>query len=276
MTLTMDMIDLSMMYYLLKATTTTDDTPSASLYTHVYATTTAQTSPPPTFQMVYKIVNYESGNNINTLFVGCTLAGVAISIRPGSPVQLTLDIKFAKTIASNSPVALTDYPSFGTLVNYTFERTEITVKKGGTAYPGTVRGLDIVYLDGTVLHKPANEEYASEAINGNPDIQLKIDFAPKDETWSADTLTAPLAPATASDLDITVKMYRHTTNDYTEFAFEKLWCIDTPDGTWDFEIETAILMQHTPTFIIKPTAFETGAKLTITEVNALDDDRYET
>ena len=49
MTLTVDMIDLSMLYYLTKACATADDTPSASFYTHVYATTTAQTSPPKSF-----------------------------------------------------------------------------------------------------------------------------------------------------------------------------------------------------------------------------------
>jgi len=275
MTLTMDMIDLSMMYYLCKACTTADG--EAPVYVHSYVTTTAQTSPPPSFQMVYKIVNYESGNNINALFVGCVLSGVAISIPREGPVQLTLDIKFARVIASNSPVALTAYPDWGVLQEYHIDRTEWSIKKNGTAYPGEILSADIVYNDGTVLHKAANSEYATEAINGNPDIQVRLTFAPKDETFAADTMTAPLAPATASHIDIVIKMYRGTAgDDYTEFNFEKMWCIDSADGTWDFEIETAILMQHQTTFIIKPASFETGAQLTITERNALDDDRYET
>lgn len=270
MTLTMDMIDLSMLYYLTKACTT------AGAYTHTYTTTTAQTSPPPSFQMVYKIVNYESGNNVNALFVGCVLSGVAISIKPGSPVQLTLDIKFAKVIASNTPVALTNYPSFGTLTAYHFDKTEITIKKGGAEYPGSVLGCDIVYLDGTVLHKSANEEFASEAINGNPDIQVRLDFAPKDETYAADTMTTPLEPATASDIDIFIKMkIGDGSVYYTSFAFEKMWCIDSADGTWDFEIESAIMMQHSTTFIIKPSAFEAGAQLQIVDANIFDAVRYE-
>ncbi|MCJ7481519.1 MAG: hypothetical protein MUO31_00985 [Thermodesulfovibrionales bacterium] len=273
MTLTMDMIDLSMLHYLCKACTTTDNTP-AGYYTHAYVTTTAQLSPPPTFQMVYKIVNYESGNNINALFVGCVLSGVAISIPQNGKAQLTLDIKFARVIASNTPVALTTYPDWGVLKAY--DHATMTIKKTDTSYPGTILSADIVYNDGTVLFKPVNELYASEALNGNPDIQVRLNFAPKDETFAADTMTAPLAPATASDIDISIKLWRNITTDYTEFAFEKCWCIDSADGTWDFELETAIMMQHSTTFIIKPVTFETGAKLTITEVNSLDDDRYET
>lgn len=272
-TLTTDMIDLSMLYYLTKACTTTDNIP-IGYYTHVYATTTPQTSPPPTFQMIYKIVNYESGNNINALFVGCTLSGIAISKPQEGKAQLTLEIKFARVIPSNIPVALTAYPSWGTLKAY--DHATMTIKKLGVAYPGTLLSADIVYNDGTALFKPANELYASEAINGNPDIQVKIVFAPKDKTYAADTMTAPLAPATASDIDITIKLWRHITNDYTEFAFEKCWCIDPGDGTWEFELETIIMLQHTTTYIVKPVAYEAGAKLTITEVNLLDDDRYET
>jgi len=257
MTLTLDMIDLSMMYYLCKACSTNDG--AAPVYVHTYATTTAQTSPPPSFQMLYKIENYEAGNNIVKLFTGCVLSGVAISIPEDGPVQLTLDIKFANVITG---LALTSniYPGFGTLKNYTIDRTEITIKKNGTDYPGAVHSADIVYNDGTVLDKPANELYASEAINGNPDIQVSLAFAPKDHTFAADTLTAPLAPAVASHIDIVIKMYRGD-DDYTEFNFEKVWCIDSADGTWDFELESAIMLQFTTTFIVKPAAFETGAKL---------------
>ena len=152
----------------------------------------------------------------------------------------------------------------------------MSIKKGGVAYPGSILSADIVYNDGTVLFKPANELYATEPLNGNPDIQVRLDFGTKDETFSEDFMTAPLAPATASDVDISIKPYRNATNDYTEFVFEKVWCIDSPDGTWDFELESLIMMQHSNTFIIKPVAYEAGAQLTITEVNALDDDRYET
>ena len=116
--------------------------------------------------------------------------------------------------------------------------------------------------------------YATEAINGNPDIQVRIDFAPKDKTYSADTLTTPLEPATASDVNITIKLYRDSTLDYTEFKFEHVWCIDSADGTWDFELETAIMMKHSTTFIIKPVTYEADAKLTITEQNALTSARY--
>ena len=200
---------------------------------------------------------------------------MAISIpKSGEKAQLTLTIKFARAIASNTPVALTSYPSWGTLKAYNL--ATMTIKKGGVAYPGEILSADIVYNDGTMLHKPANSEYAEEAINGNPDIQVRINFAPKDETFDADTLTTPLEPDAASDVDIVIKPYRDSTLDYTEFSFEKCWCIDSADGTWDFELETAILLQYSPTFIVKSTTYEAGAKLTITEQNVLDDDRYET
>ncbi len=63
---------------------------------------------------------------------------------------------------------------------------------------------------------------------------------------------------------------------YTSFDFQNVWCIDSGDGTWDFEIETAIMMQHTNTFVIKPEDYEADAKLTIIDANVFDATRYET
>ena len=82
----------------------------------------------------------------------------------------------------------------------------------------------------------------------------------------------PPEPETASDIDITIKTSRNTTSDYLQFAFEKLWSID--QGDIDFSFQDYYLMGNV-TYILKPTTYETGAKLTITEVNALDDDFYE-
>jgi hypothetical protein len=274
--ITMDMIDLSLMYYLCKACTTTDDSPSAGKYTHVYASTTARTVPPPSFGLLWVNTNNDTDNNLIYLYTGCVARSVKITGGlDQNTIQIQLEVYFANCVTGT---ALTNpgYPAFGTLKNYTFDRTSITYKKGGVSYAGLCNNFEITYDDGTNTHKQANSLYPDEAHNGNRHIQINLGFAPKQIEAIQDTLTNPLAPATASDLDITVKMYRDATNDYTEFAFEKLWAINTPDGTWDYEVQGTRYLHQAPNFILKPTDFEAGAKLTITEVNALDDDRYET
>ena len=280
MTLTMEMIDLSILYYAVKGCTTTDDSPSGGLYTHVYATSTTRATTVPSFAIYQRITNDDSGNTMLHLYTGCVIHGFAITAGLDGVAQLTLDIRFANVVTANQLVTGgggTGEPGFGVLKAYTLDYTSITYKYATTSYPGSCHGFEITYIDGTVVHKVAGDEFPSEALNGPRDIRVILDFSPKSTKAITDTLIAPIDPTTSdTDLDITIKMYRNATNDYTEFAFEKLWCINTPDGTWDFQIEDAIFLTQKPEFILKPTSFETGAKLTITEVNALDDDRYET
>lgn len=273
-TLDTDMLDFSWMYYLCKACTTTDNTPGAGYYTHVYATTTAQTSPPPSFQLILQYGNYEAGNIITVLLTGCVITGCVINASENSaPIKAAWSISFANAIAGTS---LTSWPTFGTLHAMLLAKTSVTLAKGGTDYPGKAIGFTIQYLDKTYLPKGANEEHPNEAVNGNPDIHLKIDYAIKDETLIQDIITSPLAAATASDVDCTIKMYQDATNYYVQFAFEKLWG-HAGECAYDFarvDGQTALAIH--PEYIIKPAEFETGAVLTITEVNNKDDDRYET
>ena len=276
-TLSGNMLDCSMLYYLTKACTTTDNSPSGGLYTHVYATTTAQAATPPTFSLLIKFVNAESGNNIFVLLLGCHLTALAITgSKDNKKIQGSLSIEFASAIAGAD---LTTWPTFGTINPYLWGRTKIDYKKGATAYPGSILGFEIIYDDGSMLNTIVDNETANEVLNGNPDIRVGLNFVPKDETHFEDTTKAPLAPATASDINITIKMYRSkpeaSSTDYTQFAFEKLWNIEDA-GDWGFALRRLTALNHATKFIIKPAGYETGAKLTITEVNALTDDRYET
>lgn len=274
--LTLDMIDLSMLYFMVKGCTTTDDTPSAGKYTHVYANTTARTHPVPSFALYERVTNADTDNNFYYLYTGCVVHSFTITGGISqNTIQLVIDLRFANVVAATALTSPGE-PTFGTLSNYTFDRTSITFTKATVAYAAGVHGFRITYIDGTVLDKAANEIYPGRAAHGNRDIQCGLDIAPMQIEVLQDLLTSPLAAATASDLDLTIKMYRDATNDYTQFAWEKIWSINTPDATWDLEIEGNKYLTLSPDFIIKPTAYETGAKLTITEVNALDDDRYET
>ena len=225
LTLSMEMIDLSLLYYAVKGCTTTDDTPSASKYTHVYATTTTRATTVPSFALYHRITNDDGDNTMLHLYTGCVIHGFVITGQLDGVISITLDIRFANVVTATQ---LTTEPSFGVLKPYSMVYTSVTYAKGGTAYEGGCHEFETTYIDGTVLHRAANDEFPAEALNGPRDIRVMIEYAPKQVECLNDTLITPLAAATASDVDITIKMYRNTTNDYTQFAFEKLWCINTP------------------------------------------------
>ena len=270
-TISSNMIDLSMLKQLTKACTNSD---AEGVYTHTYALTTAQGDPPASFWMWFKFTNTEAGNSIYINLYGCVLQKVHVGghvVGHGpAPIEMTYEINFA---AAGIGLALTTEPSFGTLKNYLMSSTSITLTKGGAAYPGKAMGFSIDYNDNTYLHKARNEVNPEEALNGNPEIKLHVDYLPKNETLFEDTIKTPLAPATGSDIDVTIKMYRHATDDYTEFAFEKLWNIEG-DFAYLFSYMNTALAEMSLDYIIKPVGYEAGALLTITEKNAKLATRY--
>jgi len=267
------LMDFSLMYFLCKACTTTDATPGAGKYTHVYATSTARTATPPSFQLVRKLENDTAAQGIWLLYTGCVCSYAKISGSVGSNVlQGTFRIKFANQIYSETDLSGTQTARSG-LRAYTYDTTAITFTKATAAYQADKMGFEIEYDDGTMLVKADNETLPGRAYNGPRKITCKLTMTPKEKAVLYDFALNDLAPLTASDLDCTIKTSRNATNDYLSFAFEKLIHIDRPD--WSFSQNDYHLTMDVP-MLIKPTSHETGAKLTITEVNVLTDDRYET
>lgn len=263
------MYDLSMMYFLWTACTTADDTPSGGLYTHTYATTTARAARPPTFPMVYKLVNDAAANAQDewVLYTGCTFKKAVITGNPNERLDLQITIEFAKETVGGT--ALSSEPYTTLTRAFDFDDAVITFTKATVAVPGVCDWWQIIIDNGSMLDKAGGETYAERASNGPRKVQLKMKwrfFSKPTELVNED------APADADDLDCTIKISRNTTSDYEQFAFEKLWNEAAEDGSWDWN---DYKMNQMLNLTIKPTARETGAKLTHTAVNALTDARYE-
>lgn len=268
-TLSGELHDFSLMYFLCKACTTADDTPGAGQYTHTYASTTARTASPPSFALFYKLVNDDSGQTKLRLYTGCVVQSCEISGTEGGMINASFTIAFTKLWEGT---ALNTYPTAQTTNIFDVGKAVVSYTKATTAYTGKCINFTIRYDDGTYLHKATGEEYPGEALNGRRKVTVTLNWMPHTKNHIDDVITTPLGATAASDLDITIKISRDTSTDYLEFAFEKVWNTEYDDPDWDDRDK----LSHKCTFICKSAAYETGAKYTITEVNALDDDRYET
>lgn len=231
-------------------------------YTHTYITTTARPiTPPPSLEILQSMAHGSAARH--WLYVGCIVSGVQLIASAGS-VRATWNLQSARRItgqALSSPmaaVAMRPYP--------TSNSTTVTLTRGGTAVSGQPRQVLLSYSDGTTLPTDClGTLYPPYAIHGPRDITCQILWDPTDldiEDWLADT-----PASTAVDNDLTLKFSRDTTDDYLEFAFEKI-------AVESFSYQVGQTLQWSSTFRLKPASFETGAKLTITEKNAWDSTRY--
>lgn len=265
--LTGEIRDLSQMLYYFGTCTTTDNSPTTGYYTHVFTTTTARPSTPPSFQLLYKLVNETGSESFWTLFTGCIVTQVSISATKTNAYQATVTIEFANAIAASVPNA---EPTPRAVENMHIDQTAITITKATTAYQIVTQGFTINITTGFYLHAAAGEDRAGRALKRKRDFRVILNILSMQKIAMTDF--EDLDPAAASDLDITFTYTRLATYDVITWAWEKMWSI-TNEYDWG---ESDYHLQGTHEFLIKPTTFETGAKLTVTEVNSLDDDRYET
>jgi hypothetical protein len=239
-----------------------------SAHSHQFLTTTARPSTPPSFQLLYKLVNDTGAESSWTLFVGCIITQVELTAAKNSPWTATFTIEFANAIAG---VALTSEPDPRSLENIHIDRTVISITHATTAYQCFVNSFSITIVTGFYLQKAAGEIRAGRALRRMRDFKLRMDIVAMEKIVLTDFEdTDPTA--TTTDLDVTLTYTRVTSYDTLTFAFEKVWAIGV---SYDWA-ENDYHLQGAVEFMIKPTTFETGAKLTITEINSLDDDRYET
>lgn len=276
----------SMMYYGNKGCTTYDNlrpasagedpptTAAAGVYTHIYDTTEARTNPAPVFYIVIKMVNDEaaSANDQWTFLKRAFIMKREIwgDVESGLVYQ-KLYIGFMEHAYSTT--AVTTLPYFeGSLDVFKYEQSAVSFTKGGVEYAGICHAWKIIWDEHTKPHKGPNEQYAQRAMNGWREIEVWIDrfLVRQNEVWRENEEDDP---TTDDDKDITITLTRTTNTDYIRYAFEKVWCFTNPDFDWydDYTLETTNLG-----FIYKPTEYESGGQLHETEVNALDDDRYET
>lgn len=262
-----DMDAFSLLYFLCSGCTTTDDTPAAGYYTHVYATSTARTIPPPTTQVLIRQENATAGENINRLWVGAALRRAEVSWAAGTIPQARYEFEAARAVTQ---VALNSYPTFPAHPAYPnlddgAAGTDF-IKKATAAYNGAISGFRLVYDNGARLFRGCGGSYPLDVRTGKRSIMLETLQLVEDDTLFADS--HGLDPTAANDVDITLRLYRNTTNDYVQFAFEKLQPIRCVSSLYD-----DFIYQLTTQWVLNP--HETGNKLTITVVDDLDDDRYE-
>jgi len=266
MSLQGEVYNFSQLYFLCGGCSTTG--PVNSYYTHTYATTTARAATPPTFQLLYKLGNDNASNTKIWLYTGCVLKRCTIYSQQNDKVNCAMEIQFANVVAGTA-LTTPGYPAQPLYVA-SFENAAITYNIGGVSYGAKVVGFHIEYDGGAFLHKAAGEEYPGEPLNGWRKIAVKVDVVPLSDADYSDANTA--AAATASDIDITITITMTNGNVIT-FAFEKLWGSDPNSGTF---VYNDYYLQRSHTFVLKPVAYEAGAKLTITDYNLFDKSRYET
>lgn len=260
--LTGELYNLDWIKPLMGACSTTG--PSGSDYTHTYITTTARASYPPSFQLLEKIVNDTSANNKYLLHVGCVIVRCDLKGDQNNLITATFTVMFARTITG---LALNTFPPLlHTERCHDFENATVTHNVGGSAYNNSVKGWTIVINNNVQTDRAAGELYPDRALWGFREISIGLDLTPKD--W-ADFTDAETDPATAKDIDITIKMSRNTTSDYLQFAFEKLWVLTYDAGTYS---HLNRYLRRQLTYILN--TYESGYKLTITQVDQKTNARF--
>lgn len=269
-TLTGDLIDFSLLYFLCKACTTTDNDP-VGYYTHEYVSTTAR-STAVSFQIFNKHVNPTGAQSILKLLVGAIVTKIVISGSQNGNLKCAISIEFANIVAGTALTA-PGYPTFAALRILTFEDAIITFTKGGVSYDGKANAFEWEFNDGSALHKCAGESKPEEYLLLPRSNTIKIDWLPKTSGILTDLFTDE--PTEADDIDLILKIARNTISDYIQCSWQKIFPIAAPKMI-DYAYNNAKLVIPGIQYACKPAWQETGAKWTVTEVNSLDDDRYET
>lgn len=240
----------------LKALTTAVTNVDATPNTHTYITSTARASTTPSFQLYLEVLNDTADENLVHLFVGCVVKSVNIEARNGELLTASVTILSAREITGTT---LTSVPTLPILPLFDTSNSLITFTKATTSYNFTPKSWSIKYNDGKQMSNKTNL-YAEEVDVGKREIQVSVLLEPKQKTVISDFLSQ--SPSTASDIDLTIKVSRDTSTDFISWAFEKIWAVDLK-FSWNYMLETEL------TFILKPTTYESGAKLTLLETNAI-------
>jgi hypothetical protein len=257
-----ELINLDCLKYLMGACTTTG--PVGSDYTHSYATSTGRGSYPPSFQILEKLPNDTGANTKVFLHTGCVIAAMQLTSDQNGRVIGTFTCLYANTITG---LTLTTWPAVPwSARSHDNENTAITYNVGGSAYAFSSKGFSILIDNMVIMDKAAGETKPERVLWGARKIIVGIDGTPK--TWS-DFSDAETDPGTAKDIDITIKMSRNSSTDYTQFAFAKVWAIEYSYGTFT---HVGRYLRRKNNYILNP--LESGKLLTITQVDQKTNARF--
>jgi hypothetical protein len=268
-TLEGELVEFSLLYFLCKACTTADNTP-AGFYTHTYVNTTARGTG-VSFQIFNKHLNDAGANTILNLLVGAIVKKITVSGSQNQLLHCAIEIQFANIVAGTALTA-PGYPVQSSLRSLEFGDAVITFTKGGVAYDAKALSWEWTVDDGCELHKCSGEAKPEEYLRLPRRCLFKAVWLPKTLALLTDMWDDE--PDETDDVDLTLKISRNTTSDYIQCAWAKAYPIEAPLSL-SYSYHNAKLVAPI-TYAAKPAWQETGATWTITEVNSLDDDRYET
>lgn len=241
---------------------TTDNSPSAGYYTHRCNSDDTYPAEPPSFQILRKIENGVGAQDIWNLFVGCIVTNYEESNGTDGIITGKYTIHCAKVIDG---VALTTEPSRMNKDYFNIEYAVMTWTKAAAGYNGQLKSYTLKLTTDKSLWKGATESYPSVKLSANS-IEFTLDF--KFLTFVKSTYEdSQDDPHSDHDKDLTLRVSRNATNDYIQYSFVKLF-----QKFMEIEFDNILLENHH----ICKNPHETNNQWNITEVNDLDDDRYET
>lgn len=260
--------DHSWDYYLKDAMTTTDDSPAAGYYTHVRTNSATRINPPKSFEIWTKEVNDKAGGSetLYWLFVGCIIIDYKeVADEKNNVVNGTYTVHVRRLIAG---AALNTEPVNPNQEHYNFLSigSNFTWTKGGVAVVGKIRRYEYVFQTDKRLARSSNYYPIYAKAPNKITEYLMIDWEP----WETDSYDdSQDDPHSALNKDVTLKIAVDATYHYYQIAFADCFqqLMDNPtysDGN--------LVERHK--FMLNP--HEAASSITSTEVNAINDDRYET
>ena len=161
---------------------------------------------------------------------------------------------------------LSAWPGFPNLKVFHMEEAVLTYKKGGVAREGKIKSYTYTYKTDKMLDKGGGEKLMSYVQSPNV-VENFLDVS-----WEAQSLNdiadMRLDPVTANNLDVDLKISRNTTNDFFK--------IDFPDAYGELNDGAYVNGQLRNDLKIYFNPHESSGNHILTEINTLDDDRYET
>lgn len=256
--------DRSWLHYLTDGVVTSDNTPSSGKYTHIFNQNTATLENPPlTFELLSFVVNDGTGANMILLYTGCTVTNYVETGTMNEQIIGTWTIEAANEVVGT---VLSAWPGFPNLKIFHMEEAVLTYKKGGTAREGKIKSYTYTWNSDKILDKGGGDAIMSYIKSPNEVFQTL------DVSWETrsllDIADMRLDPVAANNLDVDLKISRNTTDDFFKIDFPDAYA-ELNDGAFvDGHVRNDLKIYFNP--------HESSGNHILTEINALDDDRYET
>jgi hypothetical protein len=258
------------LYPAMGACSTVDDSPSANLYTHTITLRTGQTPSNQGRHLERENITDAESERIDILGMMCQSSHIECSeLNPIATQRNKWGCAYTKASSTDDitrseaddiPFKWSDFtfPTF----TYNSETIEAHIVGWGFDVINTIRftGLD------------ANGYFSVGKFIPTTMITTTLEIIPYGKN-AFELLRTPLTTigsrtGYATDLDLTVKCTRHTTNDYVQWAHDKMYC-------QPFVISSTKARAAHERYLLVLSQMDTGS-LTITAVDDYDDDYYET